>query len=60
MAKESMNIAGADDSQRDADAKGYKTTVDMVTGGSSKDIDSMTGPEVCAPYGKDPLGKSKS
>lgn len=58
MAKQ--NVAGVDDSQRAEDAKGYKTSVDMVTGGAMKDVDPMTGPEVHAPFGLDPLGKSKS
>lgn len=52
-------IAGDDESQRKTDSKGFKTSVDMVTGGSEKDLSGETGPEVCAPFGHDPLGKSK-
>jgi hypothetical protein len=52
-------IAGQDESQRLEDAKGYKTTVDMLTGGGTKEVDSETGPEVCAPYGENMISKGK-
>lgn len=46
-------IAGDDEAQRKEDAKGYKTTPEMVTGGGTKELSGEIGPEVCAPYGKD-------
>lgn len=50
-------IAGMDDAAREKDCQGYKTTIDMVTGGGSKDIESEKGPEVIAPGGDSPLSK---
>ena len=53
-------IAGQDESARKEDAKGYKTTPDMLTGGVYREVGDQVGPEVTAPFGKDPLSKTKS
>lgn len=46
MAMKPGKTAGMDDSQRNADAKGWRTSVENVTGGTSKDIEEGGGPEV--------------
>jgi hypothetical protein len=38
--------AGMDDGQRNKDAKGFSTSVGMVTGGMSQDPEEMSAPEV--------------
>lgn len=55
-----MNAPGMDEAQRKADAQTWSSTPDMITGGKSVDVDPMAGVEVTAPFGLDPLGKTKS
>ena len=53
-------VAGQDDASRLADTQGYKTTVDMVTGGAPKSVEDEAGEQVGGPFKDDPLGQSKS
>ena len=51
---------GMDKAQIDADRKGFRTTVQNVTGGETMDLGDDSGPEVGNAYGNDPMGEERS
>jgi hypothetical protein len=56
---EKVKEPGMDEAQAQMDRQGFRTSVEMITGGVRKMVGEGTGPEVGNQYDVDPLGEER-